>query len=39
MEVIIERFRDVDAIPVDRIFPKFRSLGGVVEVGDQRIRI
>ena len=38
-KVVIERFRDVDTIPVDRILPKFRSLGGSVEVGDQRIRI
>lgn len=38
-KVTIESFRDVDVIPVDKILPRFRSLGGVVEVGDQRIRI
>ena len=38
-KVTIERFRDVDTIPVDEILPRFRSLGGVVEIGEQRIRI
>ena len=38
-EVIIEQFCDMDAIPVNRIFPKFRSLSRVVEVRDQRICI
>ncbi|KAF9648395.1 hypothetical protein BDM02DRAFT_3269514 [Thelephora ganbajun] len=38
-KVTIERFSDIDAISVDEILPKFRSLGGVVEIGEQRIRI
>jgi len=38
-KVTIERFRDVDMIPVDEILPRFRRLGGVVEIGDQCIRI
>ena len=38
-KVTIERFYDVDTIPVDEIFPRFRRLGGVVEIGLQRIRI
>lgn len=38
-KVTIERFHDVDTIPVDEILPRFRSLGGVVEIGEQRIRI
>jgi hypothetical protein len=38
-KVSIEQFRDVDTIPIDEILPRFRSLGGVVEIGEQRIRI
>ena len=38
-KVMIGRFSDADAIPADEILPRFRSLGGVVEIGDQRIRI
>ena len=37
--VTIERFRDVDTISIGEILPRFRSLGGVVEIGVQRIRI
>lgn len=38
-KVTIERFREADTIPIDEILPRFRSLGGVVEIGEQRIRI
>lgn len=38
-KVSIEQFRDVDKIPIDKILPRFRNLCGVVEIGDQRIRI
>lgn len=38
-KVTIERFCDVDMILVDKILPKFRGLGGVVEIGEQRICI
>lgn len=38
-KVNIERFHGVDTIPVDEILPRFRSLGGVVEIGVQGIRI
>jgi len=38
-KVTIERFHGVDTIPVDKILPRFRSLGGVVEIGIQGIRI
>jgi len=38
-KVTIELFRDVDTIPLEEILPRFRSLGGVVEIGEQRIRI
>lgn len=31
-KVIIERFGNACTIPVDKILPKFRSLGGVVEI-------
>ena len=38
-KVTIERFHGVDTIPVDEILPRFRSLGGVVEIGVQGIHI
>lgn len=38
-KVVIERFGGVDTILVDKILPKFRRLGGVVEIGEQRICI
>lgn len=38
-KVTIERFLNADMIPVSEILPRFRSLGGVVEIGEQRIRI
>ena len=38
-KVTIEQFRDADAVAVNEILPRFRSLGGVVEIGEQRICI
>lgn len=38
-KVTIERFHGLDTISVDEILPRFRGLGGVVEVGEQRVLI